>query len=71
MNIIVKLLRDSGVQKIDSQYNKTMKNQQVSDYYSKCGFSLVCESNGNIEYCLVINNYKNKELEYIRVIDER
>ena len=71
MNIIVKLLRNSGVQKIDSQYNKTMKNQQVSDYYSKCGFSLVCESNGNIEYCLVINNYKNKELEYIRVIDER
>jgi FkbH-like protein len=71
MDIIVNLLTDKGIKKINSQYIKTMKNQQVSNYYSRLGFNIIGKLGDNLQYRLNINNYKNKDIKYIKVRDEK
>lgn len=42
---ILKALRDAGANEIYAEYIPTAKNSQVSDFYDRCGFMLIDESN--------------------------
>jgi predicted enzyme involved in methoxymalonyl-ACP biosynthesis len=44
---------------------KTIKNQQVVDFYEKCGFIKLNESDGDSQYSLQVNSYKNQNIQYI------
>jgi FkbH-like protein len=67
MDIIVNIAKKNGLSELNSRYIKTHKNQQVVDFYERCGFKKIDEFNGNSEYRLQIGNYKNQDLKYIEV----
>jgi predicted enzyme involved in methoxymalonyl-ACP biosynthesis len=51
----------------NSDYIKTQKNQQVKDFYSRCGFHVIAKSDNTTRYRLEAISYKKKEIEYIRI----
>jgi FkbH-like protein len=67
MDIIVNLASKHNIKTLDSKYIETQKNQQVKDFYSRCGFHIIAESNNTTQYSLETNIYKNNEIEYIRI----
>ena len=67
IDIIVNIAQNKGVTKLNSEYIKTTKNQQVADFYEKCEFIKTGEVNGNSKYSLHFNNYKSKDIKYIEV----
>jgi len=71
MNILLNLLKSRGIKEINSQYIRTLKNKQVSGYYNECEFTTVNEVDGNFHYYLNIDNYKGKDIKYIKVINEK
>jgi FkbH-like protein len=69
MDIIVDLAKSRKLKGLGSEYIKTNKNQQVVDFYGKCGFDKIGELDGNSKYNLQVCNYKNQRITYIRVKD--
>jgi len=67
MDIIVDLAKSRKLKVLSSEYIKTNKNQQVVDFYEKCGFDKISELDGNSKYNLQVCNYKNQHIAYIRV----
>lgn len=67
MDIIIDILESKGVEKIKSNYMKTLKNEQVSDLYDRYGFEIIEKSDEEIRYRILIKDYKNKNLDYIGV----
>jgi FkbH-like protein len=67
MDIIIELLSKQGVTKIKADYIKTLKNAQVSDLFDRYGFEVLEKTEELSRYRILINNYKNKNLDYIGV----
>ena len=67
-NIIDKLKREN-IERIVSNYYKTLKNDQVSDFFDKCGFNLKKKSENEKNYFLNLKNHQIKLTEYIEVND--
>jgi FkbH-like protein len=67
MDIVINFAKNKGIKTLYSQYIKTMKNQQVSDFYEKCGFDKMGRVDGNFQYSMHIENYSSKNIGYIRV----
>ena len=72
MNAIVEMLKQRGLFKIESSYVRTVKNDQVSNFYEKCGFSknigLRTDSNIVSSYFIILDDYKNINIDYIEVV---
>ncbi len=67
---IMALLRESGVNALTANYLPTAKNAQVRDFYEKCGFTCVVESeDGSKNYSLNLTNVdlSIKDLYHINV----
>ena len=47
---VLRLLKEAGYDKLKAEYVSTTKNAQVSDFYDRCGFSLISEKNGTKQY---------------------
>jgi FkbH-like protein len=47
---VLKLISSRGYKSIKAKYIKTLKNQQVSDFYENCGFLLIDLSEGEKQY---------------------
>ena len=47
---VLRLLKEAGYDKLKAEYVPTTKNAQVSDFYDRCGFSLISENNGTKQY---------------------
>lgn len=60
LNYVLLLLKKDGVGTIYSSFFPTLKNQQVSDFYSKNGFELIKEEDGNKFYKI---DLKEKEIQ--------
>lgn len=61
MDSLVQLSVEQGVTEIKGYYYPTPKNKMVKDFYSVMGFKKESESaEGNAQWSLQINNYKNK-----------
>lgn len=67
MDIIINILQVKGVEKIKSNYLKTLKNEQVSDLYDRYGFEVLEKDEELTRYRMLVKNYKNKNLDYIGV----
>jgi len=67
MDVIVDCAKNKDLRVLNSQYIKTMKNQQVSDFYERCGFIKVDEVDNSSEYNLHLESYESKDIKYIRV----
>jgi FkbH-like protein len=67
MEVIVNIANKHNIKSINSDYIKTKKNQQVKDFYSRCGFHVIAESDNITRYRLEAISYKKKEIEYIRI----
>lgn len=64
---VVKYLNGFGIETITAKFIKSYKNEQVSDFYDKLGFECILKSDENKEYVLKLNNYNNKNIDYIKV----
>lgn len=71
MDIIVDRLNSKGVDKIESNYLKTYKNEQVSNLYDRYGFEIIEKNDDQTRYKILVKDYKNKNLNYIRVKNGR
>lgn len=66
---IVHELNLKGITKCSSKYIKTLKNSQVENFYELIEFNLQREEDITKEYILDLRNYKNKNIEYIGVVN--
>jgi FkbH-like protein len=71
LNEIIIFLGGLGVKNLSAFYNKTFKNNQVSDFYGKAGFKIVNQSEDRIDYVISLDEYGPKILNYINVNYER
>jgi len=67
MDIINKIVMSRGFEKLSSEYRKTLKNEQVSDLYDRYGFEVLEKAKNCTKYRILVKEYKNKELDYIRI----
>lgn len=70
VDTLVNLSKLLGIKKLNSSYNPTLKNVQVSNFYEICGFEVSKEQGDARQYELLIEDYRFKEIEYVRVINE-
>ncbi len=68
MSELIKYLQIKGITKIEATYDKTLKNEQVANFYDKVGFNVKQKNQDRTEYVLSItDNYQTIELDYINV----
>jgi predicted enzyme involved in methoxymalonyl-ACP biosynthesis len=68
INYIINDLKHLNIATVTSKYIKTKKNEQVSEFYDKCSFSLLNSDGLTKEYILEIDRYKPKNVDFIRVV---
>jgi len=66
-NFLINHLLNLGINELRAKYIKTFKNEQVNLFYDSLGFQCVNESNDFKDYVLQLNNYKRKEIDYIKI----
>jgi FkbH-like protein len=71
MDIIIETLSKENIKVLKANYLKTLKNEQVSNYYEKCAFELIDNNNQNKYYKINMNNYKYFNINYIEKNYER
>ena len=71
MDVIVGIAKRNKLNELSAAYIKTNKNQQVVDFYEKCGFIKLNESDGDSQYSLQVDSYNNQDIQYIGVKDGR
>ncbi|WP_228126548.1 HAD-IIIC family phosphatase [Candidatus Marinarcus aquaticus] len=67
MDTIIDILKEKNISKIEAQYVRTLKNEQVVDLYDRYGFEIVERNDKNIKYQQHIKEYKKRDLNYIGV----
>lgn len=67
MDQVFQFLKSVGVKTIDSKFLKTTKNNQVSDFYDKLGFSINKDEDNQKEYSLDLDEYQNSTIDYIEI----
>ena len=71
LNEIMIFLDSLGVKNVNAFYSKTLKNNQVTDFYDRAGFEVVNQSEDRIDYVISIKQYEQKNLNYININYER
>ena len=71
IDVIVGIAKRNKLNELSAAYIKTNKNQQVVDFYEKCGFIKLNESDGDSQYSLQVDSYNNQDIQYIGVKDGR
>ncbi len=66
---LVDELKKKKVNTVKAKYAKTIKNEQVKEFYEKCSFAITKSSGSIKNYILKTNNYKYQNLKYIKVIN--
>ncbi len=67
LDFIINCLKDLGIISLSSCYIKSLKNEQVANFYEKNGFELIKSFDNEKSYRLRLEKYKSKNLEYIGV----
>jgi FkbH-like protein len=67
MDNVFQFLKSFGIKTIHSEYIKTAKNNQVSDFYDKLGFTVNLEEVGQKVYLLDLSKYQNSTIDYIEI----
>lgn len=64
---VLGLLREEGLIEVKASYLPTAKNNQVSDFYDKCGFSLMSEKDGAKRYSLSLVDAEFRAENYYHI----
>jgi FkbH-like protein len=64
---LVDKLRIMGVLKLQAEYLRTSKNDQVSGFYDSLGFNVVATETFFCRYELMLADYRQSEIDYIKV----
>lgn len=64
---LINILTDAGIKICKAKYIKTIKNEQVSNFYDNLGFSSLDSTSEYKEYKLAIDKYSFKNITYIRM----
>ena len=64
---VLSLLKARGVAEVKAKYLPTLKNGQVADFYDKCGFVLISETEGIKSYVSDLNNADLSIEEYYHI----
>ena len=67
MDQVFRFLKSLGVKNIDSKFIKTVKNNQVSNFYDKLGFIIKKDEDNQKEYSLDLEEYKNSNIDYMEL----
>lgn len=71
LNFLLKYLEDIGIEIVEAQYIRTLKNSQVGDFYNKHGFECVHDSENEKRFKLKLADYKENKITYIKINDGR
>ncbi len=69
VNYVMGMLEKAGVEIVFASYIASERNRQVSDFFQRIGFSVVGIDGENKEYKIALQEYKPRELDYIRIDD--
>jgi FkbH-like protein len=67
MDQVFQFLKSIGIKTINSKFIKTAKNNQVSDFYDKIGFTINNEKDNQKVYILDLDEYQNSAIDYIEI----
>lgn len=65
---IVKNLKASKVRRLFGNYSRTLKNDQVSDFYDVLSFDVTSTEERETSYCLNLDGFITKEIPHISLI---
>ncbi len=71
MDIIVDYISKIGLMLVEAFYSKSSKNEQVSEFYSKIGFTIIDNNENEKKYLLKLSEYNPQNLNYIKIDDGR
>jgi len=71
MDVIVDIAKRNKLVELSAAYIKTNKNHQVVDFYEKCGFMKLNESDKGFQYNLQVDSYNYQDVQYIEVENGR
>ena len=69
MDYVMGKIKEKRIGELKAKYIKTLKNDQVKEFYDKCGFKLVDRDESKINYALSLADYKPRKIKYIEVIN--
>ena len=61
--------KEKEIGELKAKYIKKLKNDQVKEFYDKCGFKFVDGDESKKNYLLSLKDYKPRKIEYIEVIN--
>jgi FkbH-like protein len=64
---LVDVMRDKGIDTMQSDYVRTLKNGQVSALMESFGFSMASEDENTKRYFITLNEYHTNRIDYIEV----
>ncbi len=67
MDQVFQFLKSIGIKSINSKFIKTAKNNQVSDFYDKIGFTINKDKDNQKVYLLDLDEYQNSAIDYIEI----
>lgn len=70
LDYVFSFLKKKGINMISSSYSKTLKNNQVENFYESMGMKVLQTEGNNKFYELNLNAYKQTELDYIKINDD-
>lgn len=60
-------LKEMGVDTVTATYIRTLKNDQVSDFYEKLGFDVIADSPGKKSYRCDLTGYEHHSIHFVEV----
>jgi FkbH-like protein len=69
MDYVIGKIKENKIDALKAKYIKTLKNDQVKEFYDKCGFKLVDGDEFQRNCVLSLKDYKPRKLNYIEVIN--
>ena len=66
---LISRLIELGVVTLRAEFIATPKNEQVSRFYDKMGFTVVKEESGRREYICELGKYNHSKINYIKILE--
>lgn len=67
MDYLIRFLKKKNIKFVRAKYMKTLKNQQVENFYEQCSFALIEQNENEKIYQLNISEYILQSIDYIEL----
>ena len=69
MDYLIRKMKEKKVNNFKTKYIKTQKNEQVKEFYDKCGFKVTESNDSEKKYTLDLTTYVQKKIDYIGIVN--